>query len=81
MLEKLNAENRDLMHLAKRACASYLKGVHIMRDKSVFKLSEIDSEKLAKSYGLMNAPQLALVTKAPAGDDEQVAGLSKEEKR
>lgn len=36
VLEKLNAENRDCMHLAKKACASYLKGVHVMRDKDVF---------------------------------------------
>ena len=42
VLEKLNAENRDQMHLAKKACASYLKGVHIMKDKEVFQLNEIE---------------------------------------
>ena len=63
VLEKLNAENRDQMHLAKKAVASYLKGVHVMKDKSVFKLAEIDAEKLAKSFGLLNAPQLTLVAK------------------
>ena len=63
VLEKMNAENRELMHLAKRSCASYLKGVHIMKDKSVFKLAEIDTAKLASSYGLINAPQLSLVQK------------------
>ena len=61
VLEKLNAENRDLMHLAKKACASYLKGVHVMRDKDVFQLGSIDTQKLAHSYGLLNAPQLAIV--------------------
>jgi len=44
------------MHLAKKAIVSYLKGVHVMKDKDVFKLGEIDSEKLARSYGLLNAP-------------------------
>lgn len=63
MLEKLNAENRDLQHLAKKACTSYLKGVHVMRDKSVFNLASIDTQKLATSYGLLNAPQLTIVTK------------------
>lgn len=56
VLEKLNAENRDLQHLAKKACTSYLKGVHIMKDKDVFNLSSIDTQKLAFSYGLINAP-------------------------
>ena len=69
MLEKLNAENRDQMHLAKKACASYLKGVHVMKDKSVFKLAEIDAEKLARSYGLLNAPQLTIVGKADKQDE------------
>lgn len=51
------------MHLAKKACASYLKGVHIMKDKEVFKLAAIDHEKLAKSYGLLNAPELTMVAR------------------
>ena len=65
-LEKLNAENRDQMHLAKSACASYLKGIHVMRDKEVFSLASVDAEKLARSYGLLNAPQLTVVTKKAA---------------
>jgi len=32
----LNAENNELMHLAKRACVSYLKCVYLMKDKEVF---------------------------------------------
>ena len=70
VLEKLNAENRDQMHLAKKACASYLKGVHVMKDKSVFALAGIDAEKLARSYGLLNAPQLTIVGKGAAADED-----------
>jgi ATP-dependent RNA helicase DDX10/DBP4 len=57
-LSKLIAENNELMHLAKRACVSYLKCVHLMRDKEVFNLSQIDKDKFAESLGLMNVPQL-----------------------
>ena len=35
-LAKINAENNDLMHLAKRAVVSYLKCVYLMKDKEVF---------------------------------------------
>ena len=44
VLEKLNAENRDQMHLAKKACVSYLKGIHVMKDKTVFHLAAIDAQ-------------------------------------
>ena len=44
VLEKLNAENRDQMHLAKKACVSYLKGIHVMKDKTVFQLAAIDAQ-------------------------------------
>jgi len=54
----MNAENQDLMHLAKRACVSYLKCIHLMKDKEVFKLKEIDTEKLAESLGLAIAPEI-----------------------
>ena len=41
----------------------------MMKDKSVFKLAEIDAEKLAKSYGLLNAPQLTIVSSSNKRDD------------
>lgn len=47
-----------MMHLAQRACVSYLKCVHLMKDKSVFKLKDIDADKLAESLGLANTPKL-----------------------
>lgn len=57
-LQKLNAENNDLMHLAKRAIVSYLKCVYLMKDKTVFRLNEIDAQKLSESYGLITTPQI-----------------------
>lgn len=59
----MNAENKDLQHLAKRAVVSYLRSVHLMRDKSVFKVNELDKEKLARSYGLLNAPTVEMVSR------------------
>ena len=47
-----------MMHLAKRACVSYLKCIHLMKDKEVFKLKEIDTEKLAESLGLATSPAI-----------------------
>jgi len=43
VLEKMNAENKDLQHLAKRACVSYLRSIHLMKDKKVFDVTNIDA--------------------------------------
>lgn len=70
VLAKLNAESNDLQHLAKRACASYLRSVFLMKDKSVFDVHKIDTAKLATSYGLLNAPQINVVQREKDSDDE-----------
>lgn len=36
-LQKLNAENPDVKHLAEKACISYIKSIYLMKDKEVFK--------------------------------------------
>jgi ATP-dependent RNA helicase DDX10/DBP4 len=60
-LQKLNAENNDVMHLAKRACVSYLKCVYLMRDKEIFRFDDIDQQKLAESFGLATVPELDFI--------------------
>ena len=55
-LQKLNAENRDIKHLAEKACISYIKSIYLMKDKEVFKFKELDVEKLAFSLGLGTTP-------------------------
>lgn len=62
-LQKLNAENRDVKHLAEKACISYIKSIYLMKDKEVFKFKELDCEKLAYSLGLANAPQIGFIQK------------------
>jgi ATP-dependent RNA helicase DDX10/DBP4 len=62
-LQKLNAENRDVKHLAEKACISYIKSIYLMRDKEVFRFPELNCEKLAYSLGLANAPQIGYIQK------------------
>lgn len=63
-LQKLNAENRDVKHLAEKACISYIKSIYLMKNKQVFKFEELDTEKLAYSLGLANAPQIGFISKS-----------------
>lgn len=69
VLEKMCAENHDLQHLAKRAVVSYLRSVHLNKDKSVFKVDQINTELLSRAYGLVNAPQVEFVSKKEAKND------------
>lgn len=57
-LQKLNAENPPIKHLAEKACISYIKSIYLMKDKEVFKFSELKTDKLALSLGLATAPQI-----------------------
>ncbi len=63
-LQKLNAENPDVKHLAEKACISYIKSIYLMRDKEVFKFKELNTDKLALSLGLATAPQIGFVKKS-----------------
>lgn len=54
----MNAENRDLKHLAEKACISYIKSIYIMKDKEVFNFKNIDVEKFALSLGLATTPEI-----------------------
>ena len=40
-----------------------------MKDKEVFDVTKIDTGKLASAYGLINAPQIKIVSKTEKADD------------
>jgi ATP-dependent RNA helicase DDX10/DBP4 len=65
-LQKLNAENPEVKHLAEKACISYIKSIYLMKDKEVFRFNELPTDKLAFSLGLANAPQIGFVKKVAA---------------
>ncbi|WVW80961.1 ATP-dependent RNA helicase DBP4 [Kwoniella bestiolae CBS 10118] len=68
----------EIKYLGQRAFISYMKSVHIQKDKSVFKLSELPAEAFAESMGLPGAPQIkfaeqkaAKVKGGPKKDEEK----------
>ena len=78
-LEKMNAENRDLKHLAEKACISYLKSVFLMKDKEVFDINKIDTEKFASSLGLATAPRISFYKKTDKNKQRDVDKDDEEE--
>ena len=45
-----------------------MKSIHLMKDRSVFNLDAIDKEAFAKSFGLLNAPEIEVVSKKDKTD-------------
>ncbi|GAA98398.1 hypothetical protein E5Q_05084 [Mixia osmundae IAM 14324] len=56
----------EIKFIAQRAFISYVKSIHLQKDKSVFMLDEYPLEKYATSLGLAGAPQIRFVSKAEA---------------
>lgn len=49
-----------MKYLAQRALISYMKFVHKASNKKIFNIKNIDSAKLAESFGLQNAPVISV---------------------
>lgn len=54
-----------------QAFISYLKSIHIQKDKAVFDLSQLPIEAYAASLGLPGAPQIRFITEATSGGGGQ----------
>lgn len=54
------ASNQELKNLAQRAFMFYIKSIYQQGDKEVFDVTELDFEKLAKSFGLSTVPKVSI---------------------
>ena len=57
-LAALLAGDRMLKETAQRAFTSYVKSLHLMKNKAVFNVSSLDLDKFAESLGLVNTPRV-----------------------
>ena len=57
-LAALLAGDRMLKETAQRAFTSYVKSLHLMKNKDVFNVSSLDLDKFAESLGLVNTPRV-----------------------
>lgn len=50
-------------HMTVQAFVSYVRSVHLYKDKSIFKVNELPVEKFAESLGLPGAPKIKFLNK------------------
>lgn len=59
-LQGLCFKNPELKYLGQKAFMSYVRSVHLQKDKDVFKVADLPLEKFALSLGLPGAPKLKI---------------------
>ena len=57
-LRSFCAKDQELREQAKRAFVAYFKAVHVMKNKSIFKIKELPSDEYALSLGLAFPPRV-----------------------
>ncbi|KAJ9647762.1 ATP-dependent RNA helicase dbp4 [Coniosporium tulheliwenetii] len=57
-LQHMCFKDPQLKYLGQKAFVSYVRSVHVMRDKDVFRLGELALEEFAASLGLPGAPRI-----------------------
>ncbi|KAG2347226.1 DEAD-domain-containing protein [Suillus weaverae] len=62
-LQKLSFQEPEIKYLGQRAFVSYVRSVHLYKDKSIFKVDELPVEKFAESLGLPGAPKIKFLNR------------------
>ncbi|KAK7043745.1 ATP-dependent RNA helicase dbp4 [Paramarasmius palmivorus] len=65
-LQNLAFQDPEIKYLGQRAFVSYLRSIHLHKDKSIFKLTEYPINAFAESLGLPGAPKIKFLSKEMA---------------
>ncbi|KZZ87723.1 ATP-dependent RNA helicase DBP4 [Ascosphaera apis ARSEF 7405] len=60
-LQNMCFKDASLKYLGQKAFVSYVKSIHIQKDKEVFKIKELPLEEFASAMGLPGAPRIKFV--------------------
>ncbi|KAF9070409.1 P-loop containing nucleoside triphosphate hydrolase protein [Rhodocollybia butyracea] len=62
-LQKLAFQDPEIKYLGQRAFVSYMRSVHLHKDKSIFKVADLPVNEFAESLGLPGAPKIKFLSK------------------
>lgn len=82
-LQNMCFKDPELKYLGQKAFVSYVRSVHVQKDKSIFKVQELPLEEFASSLGLPGAPRIKFIkgddTKTRKNAPRGLEGLSSDE--
>ncbi|KAG1347345.1 DEAD-box ATP-dependent RNA helicase 32 [Cocos nucifera] len=79
LLSSLLVKYPDMQHLAKRAFVTYLKSIHLQRDKEVFVVSKLPIEEFAASLGLPMTPKIRFISQKQTKQKASVETIHEQE--
>ncbi|TFY67036.1 hypothetical protein EVJ58_g1894 [Rhodofomes roseus] len=62
-LQNLAFQDPEIKYLGQRTFVSYLRSIHLQKDKSIFKVDELPVERFAESLGLPGMPKIKFLSK------------------
>ncbi|KAI6038586.1 DEAD-domain-containing protein [Pisolithus marmoratus] len=62
-LQKLAFQDPEIKYLGQRALVSYVRSVHLHKDKSIFKVEDLPVEKFSESLGLPGTPKIKFLSR------------------
>lgn len=71
-------QDAELKHLAQKAFVSYVRSVHLHKDKTTFNVAHLPLDEYAASLGLPNAPKIKMVQDARRARAEALAKAAAE---
>jgi len=75
-LQSFLFQDVELKHLAQKAFVSYVRSVHLHKDKSMFDLAALPLPEYAASLGLPGAPKIKFIREAQAQAQARAAALA-----
>ncbi|KAI0786991.1 P-loop containing nucleoside triphosphate hydrolase protein [Abortiporus biennis] len=62
-LQNLAFQDPDIKYLGQRAFVSYMRSIHLQKNKEIFKVEELPVERYAESLGLPGVPKIKFLNK------------------
>ncbi|XP_020095418.1 DEAD-box ATP-dependent RNA helicase 32 isoform X2 [Ananas comosus] len=78
-LSSLLVQYPEMQQLAKRAFVTYLKSVHLQKDKEVFDVTKLPLEEFAASLGLAITPKIRFINQKKKGQKVLVEAVHEQE--
>ncbi|KAI0319352.1 DEAD-domain-containing protein [Amylostereum chailletii] len=72
-LQNLAFQDPEIKYLAQRAFVSYVRSIHLQKDKSIFNVTELPVDQYAASLGLPGAPKIKFLSREMAKEKKNAS--------
>ncbi|RKP37232.1 P-loop containing nucleoside triphosphate hydrolase protein, partial [Dimargaris cristalligena] len=74
-LQFLCFQEPEIKYLAQKAFVTYMKSIHLQKDKEVFDVHAMPADEFAESLGLSGAPKITMIKKSKSKNQNQLPAV------